>query len=690
MGLLGNNGGLIGKNRLTGPYISPGLWTSSEQSNAVRLEQWPIPLDQISDLLLLYRGSNGETFIGSDSVSNNTIIRTGSGSISNAYSKEGSTSYYSTATSSKLKGTTSITYSGDFTWQCWWYPEFYQNGYKALFGVEGAESWSLFINDDGSRPLFLAKHRPGFSMILDGSAGGVPPLNEWNHVALTRSGSDLRLWFNGKLRASTTYTTTITGIPIVAEWGSGTGYLGYIDVTQMINGIALYTLNFTPPTAAFPDTSAGGDLYFLQTSLLLHMDGANGSTTFTDSSLNTVSITVNGNTQISTAQSKFGGASAVFDGTGDFLITPTNSLFSFNTNDFTIEMWVYSTGGTSYRTLAATRPNSGGYGDAWSLGIGPSNELYFYSNGFIANSATGLVLLNTWHHVAITRSGTSVRMFLDGVSVATGTNSQSFTQRILAIGALQNGAEAFTGYIDDLRITKGAARYTSNFTPPTSAFPEQAPGNEGDPAFDYNSLLLHMDGTNGSTTFTDNSPNALTVTANGNAQISTAQSKFGGASAVFDGTGDYLTLADSSLWDLPADFTIEAWVKASATGFGPIVSYRDTGAAVNPVLYLWNTGVLVWYYNNAARITGTTNIVGGNFYHVAVCRSGGSTRLFVNGIPEGVTYANSDSYVADGVWIGAIPAASQYLNGYIDDLRITKGFARYTGAFVPSAKPYTG
>jgi len=221
--------------------------------------------------------------------------------------------------------------------------------------------------------------------------------------------------------------------------------------------------------------------------------------------------------------------------------------------------------------------------------------------------------------------------------------------------------------------------YASGWPSPTALF---------DPYFESVSLLLHMDGSNASTTFVDSSLGNLAVTANGNAQISTAQSKFGGSSGLFDGNGDYLTLADSSIWDLSGDFTIEAWVKASATGFGPIFSTRNTGAAVNPVLYLWDTGVLAWYYNTAARITGTTNIVGGNFYHVAVCRSGDSTRLFVNGVQEGATYVNSDTYVADGVWIGSIPASNQHFNGYIDDLRVTKGVARYTSNFTPPTLPF--
>lgn len=200
-------------------------------------------------------------------------------------------------------------------------------------------------------------------------------------------------------------------------------------------------------------------------------------------------------------------------------------------------------------------------------------------------------------------------------------------------------------------------------------------------------LLLHMDGTDASTTFTDEYGH--TVTANGNAQIDTASSKFGGASGLFDGTGDYLTIPDSTDWDFgTADFTIECQVNAAASGYSGLVGMRDTGS-VNPILYLWTTGVIVWYYNGAARITGTTNISGGGWYHIALVRYGGSTKIYVNGTQEGSTYTDSNNYVADGIWIGGTPSASQYLNGHMDEVRITKGTARYTGNFTAPSAAFT-
>jgi hypothetical protein len=200
------------------------------------------------------------------------------------------------------------------------------------------------------------------------------------------------------------------------------------------------------------------------------MDGTNGSTTFTDNSSNALTVTANGNAQISTAQSKFGGASGLFDGTGDFLTTPSNAVVAVGTGDFTVEAWVRRTSGGTFSTVVGTRPDSGSYADAWTLGVDGSNNLYLYTNGFIAQSAGGLITLDTWHHIAVVRSGTAVRMYHNGTQVATGTNSQDFSRQILAVGANVNGDQAFAGYIDDLRITKGVARYTANFTPPTAAF----------------------------------------------------------------------------------------------------------------------------------------------------------------------------------------------------------------------------
>jgi hypothetical protein len=181
-----------------------------------------------------------------------------------------------------------------------------------------------------------------------------------------------------------------------------------------------------------------------------------------------------GDTKISTTQSKFGGSSMFFDGTGDYLVTQSNSIFTFGTGDLTLECWIYqtATSTSTYRVIFGDNVygSTGGY------------TLYSYNNalnlwkggsgGVEVIAPAGTITLNAWNHVAWTRSGSSNRLFINGTQVgATTTDATNYTSTISYIGASQAGTFPFVGYIDDLRITKGLARYTANFTPPTAALP---------------------------------------------------------------------------------------------------------------------------------------------------------------------------------------------------------------------------
>ena len=213
-----------------------------------------------------------------------------------------------------------------------------------------------------------------------------------------------------------------------------------------------------------------GDVYFPQTELLLPFDGSNGATATSDLSDNNHSVTFAGNAQISTAQSKVGGSSIYFDGSGDYISTPSSSAFAFGTADFTIELWVRRTGTGSYPYVFDCR--SGGSEAVvpaiWLLHTDNYKPQYYVNSAARISSSVGLSV-DTWYHIAIVRSSGTTTMYMDGSSVGSFSDSFSYIAAPLRIGDYSNGGYGFTGYVDDFRTTKGIARYTSSFTPPTTA-----------------------------------------------------------------------------------------------------------------------------------------------------------------------------------------------------------------------------
>ena len=205
--------------------------------------------------------------------------------------------------------------------------------------------------------------------------------------------------------------------------------------------------------------------WFDKVSLLLHMNGSDGSTTFTDSSNNAFTVTAGGNAQISTAQSKFGGASAYFDGTGDYLLTASSlAPFQMGTGDFTVEAFIRPTVSVAgYRGLIGLMA-----GDGETLYIN-DGALEWYPWSFSA----GVITVDTWHHVAASRQGETLRLFIDGVLVDTVIATTDIDLGRFRAGT--NGdltREFFQGWMDEVRVVKGLAVYTAAFSPPTQAFPD--------------------------------------------------------------------------------------------------------------------------------------------------------------------------------------------------------------------------
>lgn len=265
--------------------------------------------------------------------------------------------------------------------------------------------------------------------------------------------------------------------------GTNAGLIGAARTSRRGAAVGLWTPN---EQVIYQRQNAWiGDASFNNVSLLLHMDGSNGSTTFTDSSLNALTVTANGNAQISTAQSKFGGASAYFDGAGDSLSIASNIAFALGTGAFSVEMHIYPTvngasGGTTLLDFRATTD-----ANPWTLYIkntGAGNFIgMYYATGttFAEWGGTGQYLaINQWHHVALISDGTTFKLFVNGTAFTVSSGNASVVNLGTAskpcrIGIAADGSTApYTGYIDDFRITKGVARYSANFTTPTAPFPD--------------------------------------------------------------------------------------------------------------------------------------------------------------------------------------------------------------------------
>ena len=614
--------------------------------------------------------------------------------ISYSGSFDGSGDYLSTPTGA-------MPTSGDFCIECWFWV---QNA--LVYAIPGGQYVSRLVSGIGTNacefqvegagtstvPTQLAVASYGSANFSMRATGLTIPVNAWNHVAAVRNGSNCAIFLNGTrvtntVTGTSTYSFAASGARIGGAGDAATGYLsylkGFISNARTVLGSSVYSptsTSITVPTApltAIPNTA------------LLTCQNA----TFIDNSTNAFAITANGNAQ-PVADNPFGftttqpvawsattnGGSGYFDGTGDDLSYTGGSSLNFGTSDFTIEFWGYLTNTGTFS--AFLRPDDNGSFSEFG---------YDFSAGVLKFDARNSVILNTtiampvqqWVHLAVSRSGTTLRQFINGVQVGSVTNSTNFasTTGLIRVGGSGfSAAHSVLGYISNFRVVKGTAVYTSNFAPPTAPVT----------AITNTSLLLSY--TNAGIY---DAASQIELETIGNAQISTAQSKWGGGSMAFDGTGDYLLPAPTprATGVLPltlgtGDFTIEFWVyfAAGSTATRFLLDWRPASTeGVYPMIYTTAASAIAFYVSSLNRIVGGT-VSATTWTHIALCRSGSSTRLFLDGVQTGSTYTDTNNYLgpANRPVIGAsgLSLGGSALNGYIDDLRITK-FARYTANFTP-------
>ncbi len=223
-------------------------------------------------------------------------------------------------------------------------------------------------------------------------------------------------------------------------------------------------------------TSATGDIYFDKVSLLLPFDGTDGATSTTDISNSNHSLVFGGDAKISAGKSKYGGTSCYFDGKGDYLTVADSEDWNFGTGDFTIEFWIWRSGLKNSEGIIGAYPT--GWQSAAPLVAVHDNKILItegkYNN---RTKSTTPLIASTWYHIAFSRRSGTMRLFIDGKLVKFGEDDHSYDFNDIKIGSYNVGPNNyyFSGYLDDIRLTKGAARYISNFTVPSAMKDATAP-----------------------------------------------------------------------------------------------------------------------------------------------------------------------------------------------------------------------
>jgi hypothetical protein len=647
------------------------------------------PLAAITNTSILttqYNGGGNNSGFKDSSQFNFPITRNGN-TTQGTFTPYGSnwSAYFNGSNGSKVDlASAPLPSTGAFTFECFIFPL----SFSALmivysqYASSNPNRWYIGINTDGTVVM-------GGNTLPALTSTTTLTLNAWNYFAVTRDGSgNGKVFINGVLSNSNTgWTTTLDTVnPRISGFANPSelcvnGYLSNIRITNT----NLYTASFAVPKS--PLTAVSG------TTLLTLQDNR-----YKDNSASAITLT-----PASTSIQRFSpfipttpysssviGGSAYFDG-NDYLTTPQNSAFNFGTGAFTVEAFVYITAsnGTNQRVIGiGDGAIGGGPYTGWTLNI--NNALttinwYRYDGTETNLSASYTFNTNTWYHIVAVRNGSSnLSMFVNGSRVYNNASATLTYNNVntnpLYVGAINDGASPagvkyFNGYISNARVVAGSAVYdptSTTLTVPTS------------PLTTITNTSFLLSNTNAAIFDNAMMNNLETV---GNAQISTSVKKFGNASMYFDGTGDALYATSQSTTFGTGDFTIEFWVYFIAVNNGtPKYFYDMRNSGATSASFFAQESGNAWTYWNGAGTAISSGFTGSTFsattwFHVAICRSSGVTKFFLNGTQTS-SVADTSNYATTTLTVGSRYSFTEGLNGYIDDLRLTK-YARYVTSFTP-------
>jgi hypothetical protein len=591
------------------------------------------------------------------------------------------------------------------SFEMWIYPTNFNGGSygQSLTGAYAAVAangrWLIYLEKTAattSKLNFSYTTGTGTQNDLASTASAITQ-NQWNHIAVTvdattSSSATVKLFANGVLLntfTSQNMSTQTAYYRAAVIGGANSQYVseffGYISDFRILKGSFAYTGNYTVPTAP---------LTAITNTVLLTCQ----SYGFKDNATNNHTLTLAGTPKVlkfSPYASDKSYPADVYSGSvyldgNDALTIPDSTAFTMGTNNFTIECWVYLSS-VAQQVFIGTCDAPGNQGSmSFVLGlngtsfpyvaVGYAGTMYFSTFGTTAK-------INQWYHIAGVRNGAMVNVYVNGVKGPDlNMAALAITDSSQVVGIGRNGAGNFeyvTGWISDVRIVNGTAVYTANTTPPTT--PLTAIANT--------QLLCNF--TNAG--IYDASMNTNLRTVN-DVKLSTTQYRYGLSSMFFDGTTDFVTVTGNqqALYSMgTADFTIEMWVYTLSNN-GHLIDTNNGGDASGSGRFAMQiTSNQLQAYNS----TGTTMIIGGTintnqWYHIAYARASGVSKLFIDGEQVGSTYTDTNNFVCGNAnrpvfGVNGYDEASTPMNGYIDDLRITQGYARYTTTgFAPPQRAF--
>lgn len=670
----------------------------------------------LTSLLIHANGTNGvnNNTIVDDSTNSITITRNGSPA-QGTYSPFSQTgwSYYNNGTASTY---VTVPYTAanfawwttDYTIEAWIYPQDLSNWSKNTLGsgyipnVVGnmdpstaayTNYWSFGIDEAGH--VRLHYYNGGANYVTSIAAVN---LNQWNHIGMVKTSSGISLLCNGVATNPVAVSGTPQSVDTVLSIGSynGTAVNGYISNLRIVKGTAVYSgSSYTVPTTSLT-AIANTSLLALQSNRFI--DNSTNNLTHTV----TLAPSIRAFTPFISADS-YGastvGGSMYFNGSTDYLNTTiSSSAFTFGTDDWTVEFWTYPLAFGNMGIFQSSTVSGGMVANSGSGGI----QIYFTGsatigiaiNGGWLNTATTVLNTNVWHHIALVKSSNNVKLFINGkVDSGFGTVSDTtnYTATYACVGGYYSTSYLCNAYISSLRVVKGTAGYTGNFTPPTAPLTTTQSSGTNIAAISSGTSLL-LTGTN-SGIYDQTSKNNL-ITA-GSVQLSTAQYKFGTGSMYFNGSTDYITTSGTnpSLMFGTGPFTIEHWVKfTSTTSYINSMGDNSYFTTSNNFLFMWNyagAGKLTFWINNAGVCSTTYAYNDDAWHHVAITRTAeGVVTIWVDGVADGTASGYGSTNVGTGsMIIGNQAQTSRYWSGYIDEVRISK-YARYTSSFTPIAAEF--